>query len=955
MNDDKTRISKRFASADVGTQLSGIYELDERVAAGGMGEVYRGHNIQTGDNVAIKIVLPEFAHDQTILSLFRKEASILNHLSHDAVVRYHVFTIDPGIGRPYLAMEFVDGESLFDVLRRGAMPTDEVCRLCHRLTSGLSAVHDAGAIHRDLSPDNIILPGGKVERAKIVDFGIARSETVGGGTLIDGKFAGKYNYVSPEQLGLFGGQVSAQSDIYSLGLVLAAALRGKPIDMSGSQLDVVEKRRTVPDLSDIDMAFRPLLEAMLQPLPANRPQSMAEIARMTRDGVVDAGNTLPPAMRREPDADGNQGTGASLPPTSQPPVLPGAGDRSRPPASAVGTGFVAHVRPSHRATGRPEAPAAVETAPAGAKSGRTMGLAAAAAALIVVAGGAGAYFGGLIGPSAPPAPEAGASAALTPAPEAPPGEPAPPPAQASQASEAADAATVAPNAPATTASPAEPAAAEAEPPPAPAQPETSAAARLAEALAQKPESEAKGNPPDQGEKAAPASSVPVEARQDTATAAPSEAPTQPATSANAPEAAPEARGAQPAAPAPAAPVANDTQATPAPVVETPQIETAAGSTPPSTGEASAQDGARSTADVQRKPDSPPEPAENTATAPQQLEPPPTRQKTAEAAPPIERAEPTPPPTGEAPAQDSARSAAEVRQEPASPPQPSESAATALQPVEPPPVQQKTAEATPPPLKQAAPPSPEVQPTPEAQAGTPATSEENPEQVVAMTIPKPEVPAGGAIDAVAQRISWLRAYEGGNCFYASAVAATDKSIEIEGFGTAVDPFARLESAFEAKFHLEPEIDVRLIEPAQCQVADFLGSLSAGRAERPELVLDRTSIPDGSALSGVLRTEPGLKSTMLLIDHKGMAFNLDDRVVVAANQASFNIPIGLAASDKALGKAVPQVVLVVTGPRALDAADFSASVRADEVLPRILAEIREKGGAYSATAKYFRLGG
>ena len=109
-----------MANTAVGTQLSGIYELDEHIAFGGMGEVYRGHNIQTGDPVAIKIVLPEFARDQTILSLFRKEASILNHLSHDAIVRYHVFTIDPGIGRPYLAMEFVDGESLFDVMRRGA-------------------------------------------------------------------------------------------------------------------------------------------------------------------------------------------------------------------------------------------------------------------------------------------------------------------------------------------------------------------------------------------------------------------------------------------------------------------------------------------------------------------------------------------------------------------------------------------------------------------------------------------------------------------------------------------------------------------------------------------------------------------------------------------------------------------------------------------------------------------
>jgi serine/threonine-protein kinase len=139
-SDDRTRVLPGMTSATVGTQLSGIYELDERIASGGMGEVYRGHNIQTGDDVAIKIVLPEFARDQTMLSLFRKEASILNHLSHDAVVRYHVFTVDPGIGRPYLAMEFVQGESLFDVMWRGALPApftkrERCIATFHRTTS----------------------------------------------------------------------------------------------------------------------------------------------------------------------------------------------------------------------------------------------------------------------------------------------------------------------------------------------------------------------------------------------------------------------------------------------------------------------------------------------------------------------------------------------------------------------------------------------------------------------------------------------------------------------------------------------------------------------------------------------------------------------------------------------------------------------------------------------------
>ena len=86
------------------------------------------------------------------------------------------------------------------------------------------------------------------------------------------------NYASPEQLGLAGGDVTPKSDIYSFGLVLAEALLGRPIDMAGSQAEMIDKRRVVPDLSGIEPTIRPLIQAMLQPLPENRPASMAEVA-----------------------------------------------------------------------------------------------------------------------------------------------------------------------------------------------------------------------------------------------------------------------------------------------------------------------------------------------------------------------------------------------------------------------------------------------------------------------------------------------------------------------------------------------------------------------------------------------------------------------------------------------------------------------------------------------------
>jgi serine/threonine protein kinase len=261
-----------------GTRLNGIYEIDEMIGAGGMGEVYKSHEIQTGAAVAIKMLLPDMAENEAALALFRREAGALHNLPHDAIVRYFLFTVEPTLQRPYLSMEFVDGRSLSDMLEEGPLTFEALVKLMRRIASGLQAAHERGIIHRDVSPDNIIVPLGDVTRAKIIDFGIARSTQLGDKTIIGSGFAGKANYVSPEQVGLFGNEVTAKSDIYSLGLLLFNALTGQKLDMGGSQFQLVEKRRRVPDLGGVDLRIRPLLEQMLQPDPANRPATMAEIA-----------------------------------------------------------------------------------------------------------------------------------------------------------------------------------------------------------------------------------------------------------------------------------------------------------------------------------------------------------------------------------------------------------------------------------------------------------------------------------------------------------------------------------------------------------------------------------------------------------------------------------------------------------------------------------------------------
>jgi serine/threonine protein kinase len=274
VNNDPFRTAHQGVSP--GTRLNGIYEIDRMIGVGGMGEVYKSHEIQTGTTVAIKMLLPEMAENEAALALFRREASALHYLMHEAIVRYFVFTVEPILQRPYLAMEYVDGRSLAEILEEGPLTFEALLRLMRRVASGLKAAHERGIIHRDVSPDNIIIPQNDVARAKIIDFGIARSTQMGDATIIGSGFAGKHSYVSPEQIGLFGGDVTASSDIYSFGLVLFYALTGQKLDMGGTQFQLVEKRRRVPEIGAVDARIRPLLERMLQPDPKDRP-SMAEI------------------------------------------------------------------------------------------------------------------------------------------------------------------------------------------------------------------------------------------------------------------------------------------------------------------------------------------------------------------------------------------------------------------------------------------------------------------------------------------------------------------------------------------------------------------------------------------------------------------------------------------------------------------------------------------------------
>ncbi|MGD9616815.1 MAG: protein kinase [Alphaproteobacteria bacterium] len=273
------RSSQGQQTLGIGTTLiNGTYIIEEFLARGGMGEVYRARHIDHDTQHAIKVILPELANDETILQLFIREARELGRVNSDAIVRYQGFLRDER-GFRCLIMEFVEGESLKSILRHRRFDPPEVLTLLERIGNGLAAVHDLGMVHRDISPENIIVPEGGIASAKLIDFGIAKSGDRTDPTLIGTDFAGKFSFASPEQAGLFGGMVDARSDIYSLGLVLAATALGfgEKLDMGASPAGVIKARQAVPDLTALPVSLRPVIGHMLEPDPADRPASIRAV------------------------------------------------------------------------------------------------------------------------------------------------------------------------------------------------------------------------------------------------------------------------------------------------------------------------------------------------------------------------------------------------------------------------------------------------------------------------------------------------------------------------------------------------------------------------------------------------------------------------------------------------------------------------------------------------------
>jgi serine/threonine-protein kinase len=286
----------------VGTVLDGRYELMGHLASGGMGAVFRARHVHLRKDLAVKVLRPELSAAQDLVERFRREAEIASALEHENLVRVTDFGRSEE-GLLFLVMELLDGESLFEVLRRERLlPPPRAVSLLWQICSGLQAAHEHGVVHRDLKPENVFLartPGGR-EVVKLLDFGIAKfARAEGDSSTQTGIVVGTPEYLSPEQA--MGLPVDARADVYTVGLIGFRMLTGQhPFRADDARgLLMQQASAPVPPLADANPelhAWPALCAAVARACekdPAERPASAAQLGQLLATALGPA-FVLPP-------------------------------------------------------------------------------------------------------------------------------------------------------------------------------------------------------------------------------------------------------------------------------------------------------------------------------------------------------------------------------------------------------------------------------------------------------------------------------------------------------------------------------------------------------------------------------------------------------------------------------------------------------------------------------------
>ncbi|MFC3086580.1 serine/threonine-protein kinase [Tabrizicola soli] len=259
-----------------GQVLNHTYEIEGVLGRGGTGEVYRAKNQISGRIVAIKALNARFSGNDDYIQLMRREEQMRDVLN-DAVVRYTECSRTDQ-GHVFLVMDFIDGPSMNDVMARRRMDARELMIIAHRVAEGLVAAHARGIVHRDLSPDNVVLRDGEAGRATIIDFGIAKDTSTGAKTIVGNEFAGKYEYAAPEQL---EGRAEKRSDLYALGATLLAAFRGQVPFAGSTPGEIVRRKQSRLDTEGVPEPLKGLIDWLTAPALADRaPSAEAVVARL---------------------------------------------------------------------------------------------------------------------------------------------------------------------------------------------------------------------------------------------------------------------------------------------------------------------------------------------------------------------------------------------------------------------------------------------------------------------------------------------------------------------------------------------------------------------------------------------------------------------------------------------------------------------------------------------------
>ena len=287
--DGQTLRSATPASDLVGQVLADRYHVIKKLGEGGMGQVYLAEHVKMGRRSAIKVMNPSMVHDPDAVARFNREASNASRISHPNVCAIYDFG-ETADGLVFLAMEFIEGEPLTDLLERErVLSIGRATSIFLQTAEALQAAHELGIVHRDLKPDNIMLTKGRGggDGVKVVDFGIAKAiggDEAGQKVTKTGLVMGTPEFMSPEQLS--GDKLDGRSDLYSLALVLYQMLSGKlPFEATTVQETMIKRLTEEPaKLMDVrpDLKYPPGLQAVLDSAlvrtPTERYQSVAKFA-----------------------------------------------------------------------------------------------------------------------------------------------------------------------------------------------------------------------------------------------------------------------------------------------------------------------------------------------------------------------------------------------------------------------------------------------------------------------------------------------------------------------------------------------------------------------------------------------------------------------------------------------------------------------------------------------------